>query len=86
MTPFNRHPVGKVRSLSKRRRQYAQLRLKQLILEMPTLPADILDSCELRQLSAAVRRCGQQQQTLSETLLSSTFASEPAVSLVVPAS
>ena len=47
-----------VRSLSKRRQQYAQRRLKQLRLSIPEMPVDILDRCSLRHLSVITNRCG----------------------------
>jgi hypothetical protein len=46
------------RSLAKRRADYAQKRLEQLRRILPELPEDVLQRCNLRQLSFAIRRCG----------------------------
>jgi hypothetical protein len=46
------------RSLAKRRADHAQRRLRQLRTILPELPKDVLEQCNLRQLSFAMRRCG----------------------------
>jgi hypothetical protein len=47
-----------VRSLSKKRDRYARQRLQKLRQVVPVLPAEVLDHCNLRRLSFAIRRCG----------------------------
>ena len=46
------------RSLAKRRARHAHCRLQQLKRTLPELPTDVLDQCNLRQLSYAIKRCG----------------------------
>jgi hypothetical protein len=52
------------RSLSKKRAHHAKKRLQQLRGIIHELPADILDRCNLRQLSYATKRCGGPCQLL----------------------
>jgi hypothetical protein len=52
------------RSLSKKRAHHAKKRLQQLRGIIHELPADVLDRCNLRQLSYATKRCGGPCQLL----------------------
>ena len=52
---------------SKRRTSYAKRRIRQFKCIVPGIRDDILDSCSLRHLSYAIRRCGKSQhQTLMQ--------------------
>ena len=58
MARVHRMNKAMARSLAKRRADHAHRRLKQLRLILPELPPDVLERCNLRQLSFTIRRCG----------------------------
>ncbi len=69
-----RTPLQKQRRAETERRRYTQRRLKALRAAFPDLPANILESTGLRQLSACARKSGAKQGTLSALFESSALS------------